>query len=365
MSKKKTHEEYVAELAIKNPTIEVVGTYIDAKTKITHHCLVHDVYWDATPTRMLSGCGCYICKKEKIHQANSRTHEQYIEEVRNINPDVEVLGQYIDANTPILHRCLKHGVIWNVRPSVILNGGGCKQCGIDKRTANKRKSHKQYLEELQSINPNVIPLEEYKGALTKILHKCLIDGYEWMVAPGYVLYGAGCPKCAGNAPKSHEEYVNEIARINSSIEVVEQYAGANTLILHRCKNDGCEWKATPSDIRRGRGCPKCHESIGERLVALWLDDHNINYIKEQRFEACRDNKSLPFDFYLPDYNATIEYQGKQHYEPIGYFGGQENLEYTQRHDKIKSDYCKQNNIRLLCIRYDEDINEALTNFLFI
>lgn len=65
MTKKKIHEEYVAELAEKNPTVEVVGKYIDALTKIKHHYLIHDVYWDTTPSRALRGVGCNECHKER------------------------------------------------------------------------------------------------------------------------------------------------------------------------------------------------------------------------------------------------------------------------------------------------------------
>lgn len=65
MTRKKTHEEYVAELAEKNPTVEVVGKYIDALTKIEHHCLTHDVYWETTPSRALQGVGCKMCHSEK------------------------------------------------------------------------------------------------------------------------------------------------------------------------------------------------------------------------------------------------------------------------------------------------------------
>ena len=44
MSKKKTHEEYVEELYNKNPTVEAVNLYVDARTPILHHCLLHDVF---------------------------------------------------------------------------------------------------------------------------------------------------------------------------------------------------------------------------------------------------------------------------------------------------------------------------------
>lgn len=76
MSKRKTHEEYVEELKIKNPTVEVVGKYVDAKTNIMHHCLIHDVYWKAQPTSILRGSGCDMCRKEKIgasEKKNKRT----------------------------------------------------------------------------------------------------------------------------------------------------------------------------------------------------------------------------------------------------------------------------------------------------
>lgn len=58
MSKKKTQEEYVSELAIKNQDVEVIGEYNGARTPILHHCLVHDVYWNMSPTNALKGCGC-------------------------------------------------------------------------------------------------------------------------------------------------------------------------------------------------------------------------------------------------------------------------------------------------------------------
>ena len=65
MSRKKTHEEYVAELAIKNPNVEVVGKYIDSNTKITHRCKTHDYYWEAFPNNVLRGYGCKKCQIEK------------------------------------------------------------------------------------------------------------------------------------------------------------------------------------------------------------------------------------------------------------------------------------------------------------
>lgn len=59
-------------------------------------------------------------------------------------------------------------------------------------------------------------------------------------------------------------------------------------------------------------------SKGELEVKNWLEKHNIRYEFQKRFKNCKDKHSLPFDFYLPDYNAAIEYQGKQHFEVLNF-----------------------------------------------
>ena len=361
--KKKTHEEYVAELKEKNPTVEVVGKYKDAKTKILHHCLVHDVYWEAYPSSLLRGCGCEICKNDKIGMSNRKSHSQYVNEVKKNNPNVIVLEQYVNSEIPILHKCIIHNVEWKAYPASILRGAGCYKCGIERSSLSSRKTHDQYIAEARKINPNIVATENYVRALIPIKHKCLIDGYEWLVTPANVLSGKGCPKCAGNVKKTHSEYVNELALINPKIQVIEEYRGANTPIIHRCEIDGYEWKVTPSDAIHGKGCPKCNESLMERKVEKWLTQNNIEYERNKKFDGCIDIRQLSYDFYLPFYNTNIECQGIQHYEPIEHFGGEEQFKIQQRHDNIKRNYCISNSITLLEIPYYENVEETLNNFL--
>lgn len=437
MSKRKTHEEYVAEVAIKNPNIEVVGEYIGAHTKIEHHCLLHDIYWDikphnvlhgqgckmcqkdkyhkkrtktheqyveelrnisphivvlekyidsktpilheclahnikwkVCPNDLLSGRGCYKCKGEKIRNALSKTHEQYVEEVKIMNPNVIVLGEYSGANTPILHRCLLHDVEWNITPINILDGCGCSKCHKEKISNALKKTHEQYVEELKIANPQVEAIETYINSLTPIMHKCLIHGIEWRITPDCALRGYGCPEChkeklRNYSLKTQEQYVEEVRNINPNIIVVGKYIGANIPISHKCTICKNEWNAYPNNIIKGFGCPYCNESKGEKEIGLLLDSYKIKYVRQKRFCDCRDTRQLPFDFYLPDFNVVIEYNGKQHYEPIEYFGGENSFKIQQLHDKIKKDYCENNNIRFLSIPYYSNIKEKLNDFLFI
>ena len=71
---------------------------------------------------------------------------------------------------------------------------------------------------------------------------------------------------------------------------------------------------------------------------------------------------LPFDFYLKNLNICIEFNGKQHYEPIEYFGGINSLKSQIKRDLIKREYCYNNNIHLIIIKYDDDIYDILDNY---
>lgn len=222
----------------------------------------------------------------------------------------------------------------------------------------KRKTHEQFISELYLINSNIEILGEYIGAMTKIKCKCKIDGYIWYMTPNNLLRGHGCPVCKKQSisklnGKTHEDFIDEIKLINKDIEILSQYNGTHNKIKCKCKVDGHVWTTTPHHLLDGYGCPKCKSSIGEKTICDILQELNIDYIEQYRFDNCRDKRPLPFDFYLPNYNTCIEYQGGQHYFPVKYFGGQNKFEEQQKKDEIKRDYCKNNNINLIEIPYWE------------
>jgi len=86
---------------------------------------------------------------------------------------------------------------------------------------------------------------------------------------------------------------------------------------------------------------------------------SINFTQQKKFKECKDKKVLPFDFYLNDLNICIEFDGKHHFCKYEYWGGNSKLEYTQKHDQIKNIYCKENKIKLIRIKYNENINNKL------
>lgn len=113
-------------------------------------------------------------------------------------------------------------------------------------------------------------------------------------------------------------------------------------------------KTSYHHFKEGRRCPKCKTIFkGEEKIKEYLDKNNINYIEQHRFKDCKYKNTLAFDFYLPDYNCCIEYDGRQHYYISEYFGGQNGFIDTKIRDTIKNIYCDKNNIRLVRIPYWE------------
>ena len=73
------------------------------------------------------------------------------------------------------------------------------------------------------------------------------------------------------------------------------------------------------------------------IIGKWLDEHKIKYQKGYRFNECRNIRPLPFDFAVFSKNkliTLIEFDGKQHFETIEYWGGEDNLKFIQQNDDM-------------------------------
>lgn len=364
---------YINKLSIKNPNVELIGKYTNQKTQTAHRCKIHDYIWYPMPSTVLNGCGCPKCKSDKSKK-NILSNDTYCQRLKSVNPNIVPLEEYKGGLIPILHLCKKHDVKRKIVPNYALNGTGCELCEKENRHAARAKTHEKYIKELEELNPNVVCLEKYIDGNTPILHLCKIHNKEWKISPSSALRGTGCKQCGIErsiigSTKTTDEYINELTELGltDNIAVLEDYKGANIPIAHLCKTHNEIWYPTPSNVLRGNslGCLKCNFSKGESIIEKWLKNHNISYEPQKTFEDCKDSRVLPFDFYLPKNNKCIEFDGKQHFEPIDHFGGEESFETLQRHDRMKRNYCRTQRIPLLRINYkDKDIDTKLEEFLF-
>lgn len=132
--------------------------------------------------------------------------------------------------------------------------------------------------------------------------------------------------------------------------------------LYKCKCDCGNEIIVPSSSLTTKHTSSCGclLSYYNMYIAQLLDKKEIEY-KQEYTVFMENGKYYRYDFFLPSYNLFIEYDGQQHYMPI-HFGniGEEQaklvLEQVKQHDKIKDQYCKENNINLLRIPYWEKDN---------
>jgi len=224
-------------------------------------------------------------------------------------------------------------------------------------------------------NIDLTPLDVTIKSNIKIWWKCdVAEDHEWEDTISHQTDDRGCPCCSGkktvlsnSLSKTHPHLIKEWhPSKNKNITPFEVSRGSEKNIWWACeKKHTCSSRI--NNRVNGNGCPTCNKSKGEKAIKLALEKMLMNYESQKRFKDCKNKRTLPFDFYLPDYNLLIEYDGIQHYKTINnnFFGGEKELLKTQKRDKIKDEYAKNNNIHLLRIPYTEfdNIEKIISNYL--
>ena len=296
------------------------------------------------------------------------THQEFVERLSHISPNITVVSKYNGSHEKVKCQC-SCGHEWETTAYNLTNGRGCPKCGMIKNTAKRTKPHDVFVEEVHNINPCIKVIGTYKNCSTKIEFMCN-NGHFWFATPDSIRSGHSCPICfherrAKQQFKTHEQFVADLFNVNPDIKILGKYERSNKKI--KCQNTKCghEWSATPSMLLSGYGCPRCCSSKGEKIIEDYLINNEIMYEFQKRFDDCKDQRTLPFDFYLPKYNLCIEYQGSQHYMPTRRFGDDKKLIYRQNHDSIKREYCKVKGINLLEIPYTKfnHITEILSDVI--
>ena len=324
--------------------------YANSATKIIIICPVHGKF-EQMPYKHLEGKACPKCAGQ------NKTTEEFIDEANNIHKGIYnySVSDYKKAHIKIKIICNSHG-IFTQKPSNHLLGQGCPKCG------GKNKTTEEFIDEAKLLHGDKYDysLADYKKSKSRIKIICSIHGV-FEQNPNNHLSGAGCPKC-DNKNKTTDEFIcgaNEIHENRYDYSLTD-YFRCKSKVKIICPVHGI-FEQTPSDHLSGYGCKFCSESKGEMKIVKYLNENEINYVREKTFSGCRNKLPLHFDFYLPEKKILIEYDGQQHFIPVKYFGGEKNFKIGQMNDEIKNNFAKNNNIILLRINYldAKNINQIL------
>jgi hypothetical protein len=290
------------------------------------------------PEKHLAGC-----KPDKVRRLIST--KDFIEKSRSVwgyKYDYSLVD-YKGANVEVLIKYRDD--VFRQKPMQHLLGYKCER--------NTIKNEQDFLKKcyLRHGYKYDYSLVEYKGMDKKI--KIIFNSEIYEQKASAHLYLGYCEKVIKK--KTTEKFIiqaNEIHNYRYDYTKVN-YENNQKKVIIICKRHG-EFQQVPSSHLSGTGCPHCNESKGEKKIVKYLKQHNIDFLRQYKFDDCVGIKyKLPFDFYIPSMRTCIEFDGIQHFQPLKVFGGMESFERLKTNDKIKNDYCEDNYINLIRIRYDQ------------
>jgi len=174
------------------------------------------------------------------------------------------------------------------------------------------------------------------------------------------LQGINCPACTNNKRITTETFIEKAKQVHGDKYdySMVNYINSRIKVKIICPIHGT-FEQNQNSHLSNHGCPVCKESKGEKQIRILLENKNVKYIPQKKFKECKDKRELPFDFYLPEYNTCIEYDGKQHFEINNFFGGKKSFRMIKNNDNIKNEFCIKNKIKLIRIKYTDNIRKKL------
>ena len=364
---RKVSYEFVSNF-FKEQGCELLETeYIHSHYKMKYKCVCGNES-SITWTNFKSGYRCQKCGGKKRGDFH-RLPFEFIKSEFEKRGFTLISTEHINNKVPLEYLCdqgHKNKIVWGS----FSRGCGCSKCASQK-SAEMRRYKIEYVKEIFEKEGCTLLSTVYKNNLQKLDYICSC-GEQSTVTFGFFLIGGRCKKCGIKKSAISKTYTYEF--IKQEFEkagctlLSTTYTGNEQKLDYICKCN-THSQIPYSRFQQGGRCG-CERSWGEKKIKDILDKNNINYEMGKRFEDCKNIRSLPFDFYIPNKNILIEYDGEQHFL-ASTFGGiskerAENiLEGTQKRDAIKTAYCIEKEIKLIRIPYWEfdRIEEILTEEL--
>ena len=210
--------------------------------------------------------------------------------------------------------------------------------------------------ELISTEDEIVDEKGFVKTSTKITVWCKNENHSYKTPQlSNFINGNRCKECSNDNMRYKYEYIKEYIESFEYKLISKEYIGAFDKLEVECPK-GHRYKVNFNNFRNGYRCPICNQSSGEQEVCRILEKYNITYIPQYKFKDCVDKNELSFDFYVPLLNIIIEFDGKQHFEVVNFNNDEEYIalekfNLIKKHDNIKTQYCKNNNIKLIRIPY--------------
>lgn len=352
--------------------------YVNSYTPVEIICATHGSFLQR-PRVHLEGGKCPSCLKTNRADTDKRT-SKFIETAKQVHGDKYDYSDiiYVNSYTPVRIICKIHGPFVQT-PTIHINSksplgraAGCQQCATAHRNTNLTK----FIQQSQAVHGDYYDYSHVDliGVKDKVEIICPKHGRFVQIATQH-MSGRECHACAWAKRTTTLEQFIEKCRTTHGNKY--DYSNTNYINCHTKVDVMCPahgvFSVDPVLHWRRTGCPSCNVnySKGNQIIKHYLQEHKIEFIEEHRFDDCRSIYPLPFDFYVKSHNLLIEFDGKHHTAPVQRSNKDttekmtERFELTQKHDNIKNEYAKKNDIKLLRIPYQSfsKLTEILSDAL--
>jgi len=364
-------EEFVkkARIVHRNKYDYSLANYTLSRVKINIVCPDHGLF-KMVPNAHLRKQGCPKCGRHKTVLALCLNQTEFLKKAVAVHGNKYDYSRtdYKNSHVKLDIICTKHG-LFQQTPTKHMAGQGCPRCARELPHYNSLTT-KTFIEKAKAIHGNKYDysLVAYRKSCKKIKILCPDHGL-FEQSPNNHLMGMKCVKCAlkinaDSRKYNTQEFIRKAMLVHKNKYDYSEvdYKKCEIKIKIKCHNHGV-FIQTPASHLAGKGCPFCLDSQGELKISDLLNSMNIKYEREKKFTDCKNIRLLPFDFYIPSMNACIEYDGKQHFNPVDYYGGITAYEDLKKKDAIKNRYCLNNEIKLIRIPYTKKSREDIEDIL--
>lgn len=305
--------------------------------EVTVKCNKHNITFDKQLGKLLFKAngeyvkfiGCKECSREK----NLLDTVGFRNRLKKIFGNKYKIGKtkILNFRNTIIVECPIHGK-FDSTPARLLQGKGCRLCGIINRTHNNDIFINKAIK-IHGMRYDY-SLVKYISSREKVKIGCPEHGFFEQRAEAHIR-GQGCDKCrALNSRNSYESFIDKANMIHDFKYTYskESYSVIDKKMDIFCPIHGLFQQRPAYHINRAQGCPECISSKGENVIRDFLIKNKIEYKREYKIPGY----SYRYDFYLPKINMLIEYDGKQHFIAIPFFGGEPGLKILQKNDLIKN-----------------------------
>lgn len=348
--------------------------YINKKTKVIITCKIHREDFTQSPSNYKTGCP--KCARISSKSKQTMTTEAFVERAKTVHQDLYDYSKvnYINKYTKVKLKCNICGLVFDQEAGSHLKGCGCKACGNITKGQSRRSSTEVFIEKSKKIHGNKFDysVTNYVVKRDKVKIRCIKHDLVFEQLPdNHFKNSFCCPSCAQEENKkiriTREDFISRAKDIHGDKYCYKdsEYTGICNKVNIVCPTHGSFEQVAYAHTSKShqQGCPICNSSKGEKQVRDFLLENNIAFEEQKTFPDCRHKGLLKFDFYLPDLNTCIEFNGRQHYEQIDFFGDESSFEDAVLRDKIKSTYCIANSIKLITIPHYTDSSSLLSGLI--